>query len=389
MEGVALNEKDNKVYIAIADQSKGMEKDTTGKEPADHIQLPKIKAGVTYELALRGGQKDNMGKVIASSYVAPSMQGLIVGEDLPQADAYGNTANVNKVANPDNLSYSEAMRTLFIGEDSGAHTNNFVWAYNVDTKKLDRILSVPAGAEATGLFAADDRNGFSYIFSNFQHPGDEIENKSITAVDKEQLVKVIDEQLGINKTGGIGYISGLPSLTKADKPVFTDIDGFWGADEIESFVQRGYMNGYPDGTFKPYEPIQRKHVAEILTKVFNLNTTDATTNFKDVPQNHPYYKAIAAMQQAGIFEGSNGNFQPNAYITRGRLAKVLVIAADFTPGGTTTFKDISASYWGAPYVTALADLKIVKGTEGYFNPHKPITRGQFVVMTARTLKELE
>lgn len=389
MEGVALNEKDNKVYIAIADQSKGMEKDATGKEPADHIQLPKIKAGVTYELALRGGQKDNMGKVIASSYVAPSMQGLIVGEDLPQADAYGNTANVNKVANPDNLSYSEAMRTLFIGEDSGAHTNNFVWAYNVDTKKLDRILSVPAGAEATGLFAADDRNGFSYIFSNFQHPGDEIENKSITAVDKEQLVKVIDEQLGINKTGGIGYISGLPSLTKADKPVFTDIDGFWGADEIESFVQRGYMNGYPDGTFKPYEPIQRKHVAEILTKVFNLNTTDATTNFKDVPQNHPYYKAIAAMQQAGIFEGSNGNFQPNAYITRGQLAKVLVIAADFTPGGTTTFKDISASYWGAPYVTALADLKIVKGTEGYFNPHKPITRGQFVVMTARTLKELE
>ena len=81
---------------------------------------------------------------------------------------------MDKVASPDNLSYSEAMRTLFIGEDSGKHTNNFVWAYNVDTKELERILSVPAGAEATGLFAADDRNGFSYIFSNFQHPGDEI-----------------------------------------------------------------------------------------------------------------------------------------------------------------------------------------------------------------------
>ena len=173
MEGVALNEKDKKVYIAIADQSKAMEKDSTGKEPTDHIQLPKIKAGVTYQLDLQGGQKDSAGKAINSSYVAPSMSGLVVGEDLKVADAYGNTANVDKVANPDNLSYSEAMRTLFIGEDSGAHTNNFVWAYNVDTKELDRILSVPAGAEATGLFAADDRNGFSYIFSNFQHPGDE------------------------------------------------------------------------------------------------------------------------------------------------------------------------------------------------------------------------
>ncbi|MGE7946200.1 alkaline phosphatase PhoX [Lysinibacillus sp. NPDC093688] len=213
MEGLALNEKDKKVYIAISDQSKAMEKDSTGKDPADHIQLPKIKAGVTYQLDLQGGQKDSKGKAINSSYVAPSMSGLVVGEDLKEADSFGNTANVDKVANPDNLSYSESMRTLFIGEDSGAHTNNYVWAYNVDTKELDRVLSVPAGAEATGLFAADDRNGFSYIFSNFQHPGDEVDVKSITAVNKDELLKAIDEQIGINKTGGIGYISGLPSLT--------------------------------------------------------------------------------------------------------------------------------------------------------------------------------
>lgn len=219
MEGVALNEKDKKIYIAISDQSKSMEKDATGKDPADHIQLPKIKAGATYQLDLQGGQKDSKGKSINSSYVAPSMYGLVIGEDLPNADAYGNTANVDKVANPDNLSYSEAMRTLFIGEDSGAHTNNFVWAYNVDTKELNRVLSVPAGAEATGLSAVDDSNDFSYIFSNFQHPGDEVDGKSITAVNKAELLKAVDEQIGINKTGGIGYISGLPSLTKM--PDFT------------------------------------------------------------------------------------------------------------------------------------------------------------------------
>ncbi|MDM5251002.1 MULTISPECIES: alkaline phosphatase PhoX [unclassified Lysinibacillus] len=222
MEGLALNEKDKKVYIAISDQSKAMEKDSTGKDPADHIQLPKIKAGVTYQLDLQGGQKDSEGNAINSSYVAPSMSGLVVGEDLKEADSFGNTANVDKVASPDNLSYSESMRTLFIGEDSGAHTNNFVWAYNVDTKELDRVLSVPAGAESTGLFAADDRNGFSYIFSNFQHPGDEVEAKSITAVNKDELLKAVDEQIGINKTGGIGYISGLPSLT--NMPEFTASD---------------------------------------------------------------------------------------------------------------------------------------------------------------------
>ena len=210
MEGVTLNEKDKKVYIAISDQSNGMLENAA--DPIDDMKLPKIKSGVTYQLDLTEGQKDSTGQKINSKYVAASMSGLIAGEDMPSADTYGNTANVNKVANTDNLSYSEALRTLFIGEDSGMHTNNFVWAYNVDTKELTRILSVPAGAESTGLFAADNRNGFSYIMSNFQHPGDELEGKKITAVDKTELEQSMEKEIGIDRTGGVGYISGLPSL---------------------------------------------------------------------------------------------------------------------------------------------------------------------------------
>ncbi|NHC40780.1 alkaline phosphatase [Bacillus sp. MM2020_1] len=219
MEGVTFNAKDKKVYIAIADQSSSMEKDSTGTAPADDIQLPKIKSGVTYQLDLNGSQKDNNGHGILSKYVATSMSGLLVGEDMPTADAYGNTANVDKVASPDNLSYSEEMRTLFIGEDSSKHTNNYVWAYNVDTKELTRILSNPAGAESTGLMATGDRNGFSYIMSNFQHPGDELDGKSITAVNKEELIKAMEKEIGIDKTGGVGYISGLPSFS--NMPDFT------------------------------------------------------------------------------------------------------------------------------------------------------------------------
>ncbi len=210
MEGVTLNEEDKKVYIAISDQSNGMIENAA--DPADDIKLPKKKSGVTYQLNLTGGQKDRTGKKINSEYVAASMSALISGEDSPSPDPYGNSANVNKIANPDNLSYSEALRTLFIGEDSGMHTNNFVWAYNIDTKELSRILSVPAGAEATGLFAADNRNGYSYIMSNFQHPGDELESKKITAVDKNELEQAIEKEIGINRTGGVGYINGMPFL---------------------------------------------------------------------------------------------------------------------------------------------------------------------------------
>lgn len=212
MEGLAVNAKDKKVYVAISDISKGMEKNN--QDPTDHIQLPKVKAGAVYELSLEPGQKSTAGEPINSGYAAVSMKALIVGEDLAQPDAYGNKANVNKIAGPDNLSFSEDYRTLFIGEDSSQHINNFVWAYNVATKQLSRILSVPAGAEATGLQAADNRNGFSYIMSNFQHPGDELDNFSPTAVKLEDVKKAIDATYGINQAGAVGYIQGLPNIQK-------------------------------------------------------------------------------------------------------------------------------------------------------------------------------
>ncbi len=63
----------------------------------------------------------------------------------PSPDALGNKANPDKVANPDNLKYCEAMRTLFIGEDSGNHVNNFLWAYNVDTQEVEPHPVVPGG----------------------------------------------------------------------------------------------------------------------------------------------------------------------------------------------------------------------------------------------------
>lgn len=119
---------------------------------------------------LKGSLVDTGNSLIDSSWVPYQSHMLRMGEDIP-ADSLGNTANPN-IASPDNLKFSETLRTLFIGEDSGNHVNNFLWAYNVDTKSLDRILSTPAGAEATGLHAVDSINGWTYIMSNFQHAGD-------------------------------------------------------------------------------------------------------------------------------------------------------------------------------------------------------------------------
>jgi len=148
----------------------------------------------------------------------------LVGVDLAAPDSLGNIANPDRIANPDNLKFSEKLRTLFIGEDSEMHVNNFLWAVNVDSRELTRLLSVPAGAESTGLHAVDDVNGFTYIMSNFQHAGDWALKKDkdgkVTGGLHVKVYESLDPLIKANYAdprsrlgGAVGYLAGLPAAT--------------------------------------------------------------------------------------------------------------------------------------------------------------------------------
>lgn len=217
MEGVTYDPLKKNLYLAISYLEKGMLKEDGA--PQDDIRLPKISAGATFEIALSGGQKDSSGAAIASDWVGTKMSvpAALLGEDI-KADALGNTANPDKIANTDNVFFSPAMRTLFVGEDSGLHANNFLWAYNVDTKKLSRLLSLPSGAESTGLSVVDDLNGHAYITSNNQHQGEWI--KSLPAELKGKLIEAATSAYGKNAKGvpnyyfeaKVGYLGGMPGM---------------------------------------------------------------------------------------------------------------------------------------------------------------------------------
>ncbi|MGF7174922.1 PhoX family protein [Azospirillum doebereinerae] len=172
MEGTTVNIKDKVAYSALQNMVDSMVKGGKGWNAASGIALEKpLVAGGIMAHSLAGRQKDQTGAAIDSEWVPVRTRALLVGEDIP-ADALGNLANPDMIGNPDNLKFSEKLRTLFIGEDSGSHVNNFLWAYNVDTKALSRLMSIPAGGESTGLHAVDELNGWTYIMSNFQHAGD-------------------------------------------------------------------------------------------------------------------------------------------------------------------------------------------------------------------------
>ncbi|MDD2730278.1 alkaline phosphatase PhoX [Malikia sp.] len=190
MEGTTVNVKDKIAYSAMSRLEKSMIQGDKTAQPGSIELEKKISAGAVYALNLKGAIKDTTGNAINSEWVAVDMAApaALVGEDIA-SDALGNTANPDKIANPDNLKFSEKMRTLFIGEDSGQHVNNFLWAYNVDTKVLSRVMSIPAGGESTGLQAVDEINGWTYIMSNFQHAGDWGAIHSKVQATLDQMIK--------------------------------------------------------------------------------------------------------------------------------------------------------------------------------------------------------
>ena len=209
MEGTTVNIKDKIAYSALQNIQSAMIKGNAANNAATGIALDKaISAGGILAHTLAGSQQDTSATAINSEWVPAKTRFLLLGEDIT-ADALGNTANPDKIGNPDNLKFSEKLRTLFIGEDSSQHVNNFLWAYNIDTQKLSRLMSVPSGGESTGLHAVDSVNGWTYIMSNFQHPGDW---GSIHATVKPTLDPLVRANYKDRFGAAVGYLTGMPIM---------------------------------------------------------------------------------------------------------------------------------------------------------------------------------
>jgi secreted PhoX family phosphatase len=218
MEGVSHDPRGGpgfnaRAFVVISRVENGMR--TQASAPADDIQVAENLGGAIYELTLTGGQVDQANGSIDSEYVATTMASIAelsggwFGRDAAGKeirDAEGNRCHQDKVCGGDNLKFSPVARTLFIGEDTARRNNNYVWAFNLDTRKLSRILSVPRAAEATGLQVVENANGFAYILSNFQHPGEAEQYSPSTNPEDAVLFPLLRQKWHDLKRSAVGYI---------------------------------------------------------------------------------------------------------------------------------------------------------------------------------------
>jgi len=175
-EGITYDEINKKLYLAMSSVERGMEDNTKYDIGGNnHIKVKHNYCGAVYELNV-----DN-------ELIATDMRTLIVGEPIKK-DMAGNSCNLDKISNPDNVSMVQGTDILMIAEDSSKHTNNVVWAYNLKDKSLSRVITTPLDAEATSIFWHKNINGSSYMTAVTQHP---MRNQNTTSSNKESSIAVL------------------------------------------------------------------------------------------------------------------------------------------------------------------------------------------------------
>ncbi|MCU6786889.1 S-layer homology domain-containing protein [Aedoeadaptatus acetigenes] len=145
-------------------------------------------------------------------------------------------------------------------------------------------------------------------------------------------------------------------LTDSSKPAFSDADGWYNA-VINAVVKAGYMKGYPDGSFKPDKPITRAEFATMLSHFMSAKT--ASNPFTDTNGNWAK-EAIDKAYAQGIIKGYEDNtFRPAADVSRAEAVAMVNRTFNIKKAGDVKnpFTDISPSHWAYEDILAAVSYR--------------------------------
>jgi len=135
-----------------------------------------------------------------------------------------------------------------------------------------------------------------------------------------------------NPAMGVLQPTGTAAQLAQGGVTFPDIQGNWARSFIEALAARGVIKGFPDGTFRPDEPVTRVQFAAMIRQAFPRAQKRAATQFVDVPGTFWGYDAIQAAYRTGFLEGYPNNiFLPGQNIPRVQVLVSLATGLELSP----------------------------------------------------------
>jgi lipoprotein-anchoring transpeptidase ErfK/SrfK len=116
-----------------------------------------------------------------------------------------------------------------------------------------------------------------------------------------------------------------PFTPGASAQSFTDVrTSDWFQPAVEALSAQGVISGYPDGTFRPYNPVTRAQLGVMIAALLDLPAS-SNSPFSDVKPGDWYAEALGALYDAGIIQGGAGEaFNPLQEVQRQQAATFIV-----------------------------------------------------------------
>ncbi|GFE70425.1 S-layer homology domain-containing protein [Chroococcus sp. FPU101] len=155
---------------------------------------------------------------------------------------------------------------------------------------------------------------------------------------------------------------------------FSDVpSNYWASPFIAAMVERGIMQGFPDNTFRPEEPVTRVEFADMLQRAFNRSKTRSTVDFKDVPSGDNTTPAIDQAVQMEFMKGYPGQvFRPDQPISKAESLVALANGLKLT--NTSTFEQVNSIYQDAEQIPRYAMDEVAAATTAGIVVNHPESR---------------
>ena len=151
-----------------------------------------------------------------------------------------------------------------------------------------------------------------------------------------------------------------------------------------------YVIGYPDGSVHPNGEITRAEVAAIFFRLLrdDVRSANFTTYnaYTDVSVGKWYNNPISTMSRLGIIKGyPDGTFRPNDPITRAEFAAIAARFDEHKAAKLASFTDIYG-HWAVSEISLAYENGWIKGyNDGTFRPNRNITRAEAMALINRVL----
>jgi len=175
---------------------------------------------------------------------------------------------------------------------------------------------------------------------------------------------------------------------------------YWAYPFIQGLAAKNVIIGFPDGSFRPEQPVNRAEFAAMLQKAFRSNPVRqlGPSGFSDVPADYWAASAIRTAYESGFMSGYPNNlFLPNQEIPKVQAIDSLVQGLGLTPQGFAT-NVVNTYYTDAAQIPSYAVNNVAAATQAnlvvnypdvrVLTPQAPLTRAQAAAHLYQTLVRL-